>query len=267
MQKRRKRIDSGPKDNRISPAVFIVPGILFIVGVMFSFLVIITKIISGDERKIYLASDSSIGTGRVMYPEGVEGTYYESLQSSMDAYWTIKDIDGPAPTQENEIISFGDDFLFSIYADELYLLGPAVRCTVVECKSGLYSCPIYFWCQPVLKTYFEKEMSSEEDKVAISLMTSYSHREATMQANDGLPIFYGVGTEERVNHLSIMGKKPDKIFSYTFEGNIYYFWYYMDGSEFAAHFDKYTDLDQMTVEDAVAYFEIRFVEGADSYGG
>lgn len=107
------------------------------------------KIMSEDNRKIYLVSDSSTDTGKIMYPAGMERTYYESLQSSIDAYWRIKDIDGSVPKQENKIVSFGDDFLLSIYADELYLLGPAVRCTLVECKDRLYSCPIYFWSQPV----------------------------------------------------------------------------------------------------------------------
>ena len=244
----------------IKMAIFAMSSMLFIAGVIFFVFEAIFKITSDDEPVIYLVSDSLsdfvMMTDVVRYPEGI--IYYESLQKSVEDFWILDDIKSPVPTEDDEIILLGKNTLFSVRVGKNFILGPNLWCILVENKNGLYSGPLYCWSQPVLKTFSKKEMTSEEDKVAFNLIMSYSHREATMQANAGLPIFYGVGTDEKANHLSIMGRKPDEIFSYTYDGDTYYFWYYLDGSEFVEHFNEYYDLEQMTAEDAVTYFEIRF---------
>ncbi len=186
-------------------------------------------------------------------------TYYTDIQSAVEHLYIESEQEKYIPEEADKVVVFGNEMLLYICMSKNIAVGNTLRCFMIEKKEGLYSYPLYDWEQPV-NWYKGKtqEKCRDNDRVALDLASSYIHREVTSQANNGVPIFYGVGKEAETKNLSIMGLYPDEVFPFTYENETYYFWYYLDGFPFVERMESCTVLEQMTVAEAIEYFEIKF---------
>lgn len=185
-------------------------------------------------------------------------TYYENIQSSLKHLYVENEQEKYTPKEADKVVVFGNEMLLYICMSKNVAVGNTLRCFMIEKKEGLYSYPLYDWEQTVnwYKGKAQKKCR-DYDRVALDIASSYLYRKVTAQANNGSPIFYGVGKEAETKNLSIMGLYPDEVFPFTYENETYYFWYYMDGSTFVKRMEECTVLEQMTVAEAIEYFEIK----------
>lgn len=131
-------------------------------------------------------------------------------------------------------------------------------CFLIERKEGLFSEPLTLWKQEVEEDIYRKYYKGKDNfRVVRDIVTSYMYSDITKKANDGVPIFFGIGQEPEIENLTIGGEKPDEVRRITYKNKEFYFWYYMDGRTIEEKCKQNTELRYMTMDEAVDYFEIK----------
>lgn len=184
-------------------------------------------------------------------------TYHESIQEAINTYYEVEFSKTDMMDKSDEILRIGDEKKFCIWFDGTDIFGETfVTCFMVNYKAQQYSTPLHKWEQYVkggmtLGTY------QEEDRVIRDIVSAYVNMEVLKLANDGVPLFYGFGMEERMKELTILGEKPDEVKEIDYQGEKYYFWYYKDGTRILEKCEESTGWQKKTMKEAIEYFQVK----------
>ncbi len=208
---------------------------------------------SGTDWWAMKASPTGGATDVVYGKERKPMTYYSSVKEAVEASREGECEIG----EENKLFEVGDGLIFSVYIENNFMNEIQLVCFLMNAQDGLYSYPLYIWTQAVESTMFGWQDYDDECRVVRDIALSYAFHNVMEQANDGIPFFYGIGMGEQMEGLTILGKRPDGLDRITYKGKEYYYWYFIDGTEIMRKCDAYQEFPNMTIGEAIEYFQIR----------
>lgn len=218
--------------------------------------------------KVKEATDWGILTGETAAMRGVQNiTFYNTLDESLEAF-AGSEVGARKylPEDYQEIIRFQEDiYIFSIWAGMQWANEPYLYSFLFKMKEedNKISYPLYTWPQSMVGLWDSEPIYEDRDRVVRDIVMSYFFREATAIANNGASIYYGVGLDEGIKNLHILGQAPDEIIRLEFGGKEYYFWYYKDGTAFTEKFEAGNHLGEITMEEMAGYFQVS-LEGKET---
>jgi len=100
----------------------------------------------------------------------------------------------------------------------------------------------------------------DEDRVARDIVLASVQERFTAQVNGGTPLYYGVGVGSPPSYMSILGYEPDNIVAFTYRGEDYFFWYYLDKPEFGHELSRSVNISaSFTFAEIINLFNIKVV--------
>ena len=225
--------------------------LIFVVLFFLIFLwIVVTDGRSVGERKVHQATIwKEEGTDKDSGNE--ERVFYNSAQNAVNAFWSSEDIPKLAyPDEDNEIIRFSDeDGSLILWASEsifdtAYIIGFSF-----EVRGELYSFPEDVFWQEMDKMQKRKEIYNDSQRVVRDIVASCVHN---------LPVCFGICLDDDMEKLSIMGKNPDGIKEFEYNGKTYHLWYFIDGSFIQEKIKENKNFKDLSMNEAVKYLGISF---------
>lgn len=203
-------------------------------------------------------------------------TYYDSVEDSLNAemwggeppkdfWWDRKS--PKAPPWGEEIARFqNEEYVFVLLDGKIEgnkMVGleplPCLDHALFNVSKGKISDPIYHWNTGIKAAVTEfRSIYYEEDRVAKDIAGAYSKEEVTRLVNDGIPIYYGVGIEPKINQLTILGESPTEVIPFKYQDETYYLWYYLDAERFGTVYEENINPSVTTMAEMIEIFDIRF---------
>ena len=220
---------------------------------------------------------SSEGFGALFFTSVIwidehEVEYFDSMEEAMRIYFGSEAVDEFIETIKNEIIRIEEDcylLLISAVSDRNFFRNHYyIYLALFRTNGNRISPPLYAWFQGIDQFLAgPRARFYDEDRVARDIIWSYAAEHVTVRVNDGVPIYYGTGIGPPPAQISILGYEPDVILPFTYNGNEYFFWYYLDaahfGEVFAEHFVEFKDgeveISWLTMGAVIEVFDIQVV--------
>ena len=157
---------------------------------------------------------------------------YISIEVSIEEYYRneprVFDKEHYTPPQmQDEVIRFeNEEYLLVIFAGKEWNKFHCLLNFIFRKNGEKVSYPIYSWSQSVVDYKGHKGIYFEEDRIAKDIVQSYTSG-FTERINNGQILYYGVGLEEKLQNLTILGYAPTEVIPFEYNTQTYYFWYYL----------------------------------------
>jgi len=186
--------------------------------------------------------------------------FFETIEEAIHAYF-IPDLQSitSIPDAENEIVRFADDaYLMLMFVSENWRGESYVSIFQFVLDEGKISFPIYSWGQGIEScASTPRGRFSNEDRIARDIVWSYTKEHITERANGGIPIYYGVGIGKPPISISIFGYEPNRIIPFSYEGEDFFFWYYLHVTFFGEMLKENIDISRVITGEIIELFDIQ----------
>lgn len=249
---------SKKRKKRFIIAGFIVVGLI---GVLFTIIVE-----SNTPIRDQITNLGRIGLVQLDIQE-TTGEMFESLELAVNSYFGNNINDSRFLSREHDQIIFfeEEDYILSIFPGKI--AGPFYRPNVpsiflflLQIRDDERYLPINQWVQGIEALFYDiRGIWYDEDRIARDLILSYIRSNITMQVNNGIPIYYGVGVGLPPEKILILGHEPDNIIHFEYENEDYFFWYYLSDHDFSNLISNRIDLSSKTLGEIIELFDIQVI--------
>lgn len=196
-----------------------------------------------------------LGEETMFFDNVEESLYYHHSQETGDL--------ASLPLKSEKVIYIEEDnYIFSVFPSRHWQGSTHMVSFLFQTQGDYISYPLYVLVEGVQRSsLYVTGIWYDEDRIARDLISSYVARGVTSIVNSGTPIYYGAGIGLPPQQILILGYEPDNIIHFEYNGEDYFFWYYLSNPGFCELISANIDLSSKTLGEIIELFDIQVISG------